>query len=129
MTTALVSAPRLQSPRAHQRQQRELLKETAACYADPLRFVLTMYPWGRGVLQHHDGPDAWQTGFLRWLGAEVQARGFDGSKAVKPIRKAVSKGHGVGGSTLAAFLVDWIMSTRPHAQGTVTANTITQLQT
>lgn len=42
---------------------------------------------------------------------------------------AVSKGHGVGGSVMCAWLVDWIMSTRPHAQGTVTANTFTQLET
>ncbi len=32
-------------------------------------------------------------------------------------------------STLAAWLVDWIMSTRPYAQGTVTANTYVQLET
>jgi len=30
---------------------------------------------------------------------------------------------------MAAWLVGWIMSTRPHAQGTVTANTFTQLET
>jgi len=26
-------------------------------------------------------------------------------------------------STLVAWIVDWIMSTRPHCQGTITANT------
>lgn len=32
-------------------------------------------------------------------------------------------------STLVAWLVDWIMSTRPNCKGTVTANTFTQLET
>src|SRR6266702_7969182 len=40
-----------------------------------------------------------------------------------------TSGHGVGKSTLVAWLVDWIMSTRPQAQGTVTANTFPQLET
>lgn len=109
-----------------------LLHETVAeYYADPLGFVLAMYPWGQKgtFLEHHAGPDVWQEEFLRKLGRHVAKRGFDGRAAVDPIRMAVSKGHGVGGSALAAWLVDWIMSTRPHAQGTVTANTTTQLQT
>ncbi len=108
-----------------------LLHETVAeYYADPLGFVYAMYPWReRGFLQEHDGPDTWQAEFLTWLGKEVRKRGFIGGAAVEPIKSAVSKGHGVGGSALAAWLVDWIMSTRPHCQGTVTANTSAQLQT
>ena len=46
---------------------------------------------------------------------------------------ATASGHGIGKSTLVAWIVAWIvvwiMSTRPHCQGTVTANTFTQLQT
>jgi hypothetical protein len=48
---------------------------------------------------------------------------------VKAIRMAVSSGHGVGKSTLVAWLVLWILSTRPHARGTITANTLKQLET
>jgi hypothetical protein len=100
-------------------------------YYDPLKFVLGAYPWGKTgtPLQHHDGPDVWQTDFLKRLRDQVRKNNFQGIKTVDPIRMAVSKGHGVGGSAMAAFLVDWIMSTRPHCQGTVTANTATQLQT
>lgn len=100
-------------------------------YADPLGFVLFGYPWRQAgtFLEHHDGPDVWQEDFLRRLGKHVEDRAFDGHTPVDPIRMAASKGHGVGGSALAAWIVDWIMSTRPHAQGTVTANTTTQLQT
>ncbi len=109
----------------------ELLhEEVARYYADPLGFVLAMYPWGEpGPLEAHDGPDTWQRESLIWVGEQVQARGFDGTTAVEPIREAVSSGHGIGKSVLVAFLVDWLMSTRPHCQGTITANTITQLQT
>ena len=107
-----------------------LAEEVAKYYADPLGFVLAMYPWGEpGPLLNHDGPDDWQRAFLRGIGQEVARNRFGGVKAVSPVRRAVSSGHGVGKSTLAAWLVDWIMSTRPYAQGTVTANTFTQLET
>ena len=100
------------------------------CADDPPRFVQEGYPWREpGPLQDHDGPDVWQEAFLRWLGEEVRARAFDGVTPVAPIRCATSSGHGVGKSVMVAWLVDWIMSTRPHAQGTVTANTFTQLET
>lgn len=107
-----------------------IAEAVAECYADPLRFVRTMYPWRQsGPLQDHEGPDAWQAEFLRRLGAHVRERRFDGHAPVPPIRMAASKGHGVGGTTLLGWIVDWIMSTRPHAQGVVTANTAVQLET
>lgn len=117
---------------APKKSYEDLLHEAVAEYYDyPLGFVLFNYPWQQAgtFLEHHEGPDVWQEDFLRRLGRAVRQRAFDGHTAVDPIRMAASKGHGVGGSALAAWLVDWIMSTRPHAQGTVTANTTTQLQT
>jgi hypothetical protein len=42
---------------------------------------------------------------------------------------AVASGHGVGKSTVSAWITDWIMSTRPRAKGTITANTFQQLST
>lgn len=100
------------------------------CADDPVRFVLEGYPWGEpGPLKDHDGPDIWQMRFLDQLGQDVRARRFDGVSPVAPIRCAVSSGHGIGKSVMVAWLVDWIMSTRPHCQGTVTANTFTQLET
>jgi hypothetical protein len=108
----------------------QLHDDVASYYDDPLGFVLHMFPWVEpGPLEPYDGPDEWQREFLEWLGAEVRERGFDGIQPVAPIRGAVSSGHGVGKSTLVGWLVCWIMSTRPHCQGTVTANTFTQLET
>ena len=100
------------------------------CAEDPLRFVLEGYPWSEpGPLKDHVGPDTWQRQFLERLGTEVRARQFNGLKPVAPIRFATSSGHGIGKSVMVAWLVDWIMSTRPHCQGTITANTFTQLET
>jgi hypothetical protein len=48
---------------------------------------------------------------------------------VAAVRVAIASGHGIGKSTIVAWLVDWIMSTRPYAAGTITANTFTQLST
>lgn len=108
----------------------ELADWVASTYGDPLAFVLGAYPWGEpGPLADHDGPDEWQRAHLTWIGQQVKERGFDGLNAVAPIREAVSSGHGIGKSVEVAWIVDWIMSTRPDCQGTVTANTFTQLQT
>lgn len=108
----------------------QLASDIASFYSDPLGFVLYAYPWGKpGRLSQHDGPDAWQREFLTDLGNEVKKRGFDGVTPVAPIRMATSSGHGIGKSTLVAWLVDWIMSTRPGARGTVTADTFQQLDT
>ena len=108
----------------------QLADFVADFYADPLGFVLACYPWGEpGPLKDHTGPDEWQADLLRKIGKAVEGHRFDGKTPVSPIRSAISSGHGIGKSVMAAWLVDWIMSTRPHAQGTVTANTFQQLST
>lgn len=99
-------------------------------YADPLGFVKWAWRWGLpGPLERFEGPDKWQEEFLIDLGQQVKDRSFNGRDAVEPIRMTLSSGHGVGKSSLSAWLVTWIMSTRPYAQGTVTANTFVQLET
>lgn len=111
-------------------------------YGDPLAFVMHVWDWpGDPALQlvklpepwalvcgSAYGPDAWACQFLEDLGAEVQKRGFDGRTAVDAIRMAAVSGHGIGKSCLVAWLVIWIMATRPHARGTVTAATGPQLE-
>lgn len=102
----------------------------AECYADPLQHVLISYPW-RAVdtaLEGYDGPDRWQRDFLNELGAEVKKRGFDGINAVDPIQFSTASGHGIGKSCMTAWIVRWIMDTRPGARGVVTANTNEQIR-
>lgn len=96
---------------------------------DPLGYVLDMFPWGSRELSHHDGPDEWQARELREIGEECIARNFDGHTAVAPIRRAVASGHDIGKTTLMAWIANWVKDTRPDSQGTVTANTFTQLET
>ena len=106
----------------------ELHDQIAEFYADPLGFVKFAYPWGEpGPLERYSGPDEWQRDFLLELGEFVRARKFDGKTPVLPIRMTTASGHGIGKSVLVAFLVNWIMSTRPNCKGTVTANTYQQL--
>jgi hypothetical protein len=108
----------------------QLADEVAKFYDDPLGFVMFAYPWGEpGPLAEHEGPDEIQREILIAVGNAVKARKFDGKNPVAAIRIAVSSGHGIGKSTIAAWLVDWLMSTRPNAKGTITANTFTQLDT
>lgn len=75
------------------------------------------------------GPDKWACDWLDMIGREVRKRKFDGHKAVKPILTATASGHGIGKSTLVAWVIKWIMDTRPNSKGTVTANTAEQLRT
>src|SRR6188768_1178016 len=107
----------------------ELEQFVGQFYGDPLGYVRVAFPWGKPgtVLERYAGPRRWQEEFLDWLGGEITARRFDGIHAVKPIRAAVSSGHGAGKGALTGMLVNFLMSTRRDAKGTVTANTSTQL--
>ena len=120
----MIPTPALELP-----AELELADEVARFYDDPLGFVRFAWEWGSGELEHVPGPDAIQTRFLEDLGREVRARRFNGRDPVAPVRMAASSGHGTGKSTLGAMVACWILSTRPHSIGTVTANTYDQLQT
>jgi hypothetical protein len=118
-----------------------LTQDLAQFYDDPLGFVMYAFPWDtdksiqlvklsspwRERYGVEYGPDAWACEYLDELGQMVRDRGFNGVDAVPPIQMAVSSGHGIGKSAMAGWLVNWIMSTRPHSKGVVTANTGEQL--
>jgi hypothetical protein len=106
-----------------------LADDISRFYADPLGFVLYAFDWGEGDLRGFDGPDEWQIDILNTIGQAVTVRKFDGVTPVDPIRVAVSSGHGIGKSALSAWLILWVMSTRPNSKGVVTANTGEQLKT
>lgn len=118
-----------------------LADEVARFYADPLGFVLFAYEWDTDpalqlvelpapwnlIYDSKFGPDAWACELLDDIGRQVKANNFDGVRAVDAIREAIASGHGIGKSAITAWIVDWIMSTRPYAKGTVTATTAPQL--
>jgi hypothetical protein len=122
------SAPVMWMDEVEANPEAQLAHAVADFYSDPLGFVMFAFEWGKGDLQGFDGPDEWQIETLKSIGEAVKDRGFDGRHAVKAIREAVSSGHGIGKSALVAWLLLWIMSTRPFAIGTVTANTEAQLR-
>ncbi|MBF0215242.1 MAG: terminase [Magnetococcales bacterium] len=107
----------------------ELARAVGEFYHDPLGFVLFAFPWGHDELKGHTGPRTWQREYLTQLGEEVRRRNFNGHDPVDPVQMATASGHGIGKSALTAWLILWIMSTRPHAKGVVTANTADQLRT
>ena len=112
-------------------------------YDKPLEFVLFAFEWGTEPamqvvelpaayrvahgFESDYGPDAWACELLEEIGVEVSRRAFDGRTAVEPLRMATASGHGIGKSSVTAWIILWIMSTRPNAKGTVTANTSAQL--
>lgn len=118
-----------------------LAEDMARFYADPLGFVMYAFPWDsdpalqvvklppeyRLQFDCEYGPDLWACEMLESIGRDVRERGFDGVTPVAPIQYAVSSGHGIGKSAMAAWITLWIMSTRPHSKGVVTANTGEQL--
>jgi hypothetical protein len=119
----------------------ELAFDMGRFYDDPLGFVMYAYPWSTDpalqvvelqspwnlIYDSKYGPDKWACEMLDAIGAQVREHAFDGVHAVDAIREAISSGHGIGKSALVAWLVDWIMSTRPNCHGTVTATTSDQL--
>lgn len=107
----------------------ELGAEIGQFFADPLGFVLFAYPWGMEgtILANESGPDQWQRDLLNKIGAKIIGNSRSGVDDA--IREAIASGHGIGKSALVAWIVQWFMSTRAHAQVVVTANTETQLQT
>lgn len=121
--------------------ERQLAEDIGGFFYDPLAFVMYAYGWDtdpsiqivklespyRERFGCEYGPDRWACEFLDQLGEDIRKRGFDGVSAVEPVQYAVSSGHGIGKSAMAAWLAHFIMSTRPHSRGVVTANTAEQL--
>jgi hypothetical protein len=108
---------------------RELITDIAQFYDDPLGHVMYSYPWNSGQLAGRHGPQQWQKEFLLDVAEAVRASGFDGTTPVSPLQFSTASGHGIGKSALVAWLIRWIMDTRPFAKGVVTANTSDQLRT
>ena len=121
-----------------------LAEDLAGFYADPLGHVMYSYPWDtersiqvvplpapfkKRFPNCEWGPDLWACEFLDQLGEEIADRKFNGRDAVRPIRFATVSGHGIGKTTIVAWLIKFLMDTRVNAVGTVTAVTDDQLRT
>ncbi len=121
----------------------ELTADISKFYADPLGYVMYVFPWDsdpsiqqvrleepyKSRFNCEFGPDQWACEFLDDLGKQIKKRGFDGTRSVEPIRFTTASGHGIGKSALVAWLIKFILDTRPFSKGVVTANTSEQLRT
>lgn len=122
----------------------QLMDAISEFYADPLGYVMLNFPWDTEksiqLVELKEpyasrfpnckyGPDEWACAFLDKIATKVKERAFDGEHAVDPIQFATVSGHGIGKSVIVAWLVKWIMDTRPFAKGVVTAMTDAQLRT
>lgn len=124
--------------------EEELVEFIGSFWADPMGYVMAVFPWDTDEsIQMVElvepwksryprckyGPDAWACRFLDEWGAEIKKRNFDGKNPVLPIRFSTSSGHGIGKTTLVAWIIKFIHDTRPFSMGVVTANTGDQLKT
>ena len=109
--------------------ERQLLDAVGGFALDPLGFVRFAYPWGEPgtELAEATGPREWQARLLHQLGRRLREGHQLGH--ILPILMARASGHGVGKSTVAAWVLHWGLSTMPDARVVVTANTDTQLRT
>jgi hypothetical protein len=103
----------------------QTIEESLAHVADnPLAFVHGAFAWGTGELKEETGPDEWQVAALTFIGEHC----LDFLDLADAVRFAVASGHGIGKGALVAWIILWYMSTRPHPQVVVTANTKEQLE-
>ena len=106
-----------------------MIEQVASYALDPLGFIFFAFPWGEAGTELVDitGPRAWQNELLTELGRRLR----EGTEIrnLLPILMARASGHGVGKSTVAAWVVLWGLSTIPNARVVVTANTNSQLRT
>jgi hypothetical protein len=99
----------------------DLLGGLAKYHGDPLGFVINAFPWGEGELIRASGPEEWQ--------AEILGLIRDGLSPDRAVAIAVASGHGIGKSTLIAWIILWSLSTETDTRVVVTANTESQLRT
>lgn len=113
--------------------KQELATDIFNFFDDPLGFVLYAFPWGvpgTPLADFPDGPDVWAREEFAAIAAHVRAN-FDRKamgQPMLPYLSAIASGHGIGKSTFISWAILWIMSTRQHARGIVTANTQNQLE-
>jgi hypothetical protein len=103
--------------------QAKLAAEIASFATDPYGHALFAYPWGRDELTGFPGPRRWQIEALREIGDHLS----NPETRFQPLRIAIAKGHGIGGSALIAMIANWGLDTCPDTRIVVTANTEGQL--
>jgi hypothetical protein len=103
----------------------EIVRYTAQCRFDPLRWAKLAWDWGHGDLAGVSGPRPWQSDIL----GVIRDHLANPATRYQPCRIAVASGHGIGKSALMGMISNWAMSCFTDCKGVATANTDTQLRT
>lgn len=105
----------------------EDLDYIASFVHDPLGYIKEVYPWGEEgtELARHAGPRQWQSDVMQTIGDHLS----NAKTRFKPLRIAVSSGHGIGKSAGISMITKWALDTCVDTRIVVTANTETQLRT
>ncbi len=106
-------------------EQRELVRDLAGFVHDPLGAVMYGFRWGRGDLDGCAGPWKWQRELLSAVREHLSSE----ETRHRVGRFAVASGHGIGKSSIVAWLIWWGLSTFEDCKVIVTANTGDQLKT
>jgi hypothetical protein len=106
--------------------EEELVNDMATFYLDPYGFAVYAFAWGQADLLNKF-LDKWQIEELQAIRDELALTRGNPETADDPLFYATKAGHGVGKSAIIAIIMLWLMSTRPHFAGVVTANTKEQL--
>lgn len=123
-------------------REAELAQFLAGFYADPYGFVMAVFPWGEefaydengnqypNPLANWSGPEDWQRDELIALGEHIKNNVMltEMGLQMEVYRLAIASGHGVGKSAFVAWIIYFLMSTRPNTRGAVTASTQFQLE-
>ena len=112
-------------------EDEQLAEELGRFFDDPDGFVRYVFPWREPgtILANESGPDLWQTETMNSIRDAIRAgKAVDVALRVA-IQVAIASGHGIGKTSLVAWLIIWFMSTREFPQVVVTANTSAQLST
>jgi len=102
-----------------------LAKDIGSFAADPERYALYAFPWGRGDLADATGPREWQ----RWMMGQIRDHLSNPATRFQPCRIAIASGHGIGKSAAISMVIKWALDTCPDTRIVVTANTEGQLLT
>lgn len=103
----------------------EVLETLGQWSRDPALCIRQLFRWRKDELADYEGPRAWQSGVLSLIGKHLQ----DEATRYKPLRIAVSSGHGIGKSAGIGMIIQWAMTTCDDCRVVVTANTENQLRT
>lgn len=93
---------------------------------DPLQHCMYAFPWGApGPLEEWNGPRKWQGDVMVTIREHLK----DLTKRHRPLRIAVTSGHGIGKSSLVGMISKWAIDCWVDARVAITANTEQQLVT